>query len=435
MITIDIDRQVFNDAYFPYLDDNTRYLHFYGSAGSGKSVFVAQKLILESFKRKEGQDTLVIRKIERTIKESVFKLLKSIIYQWKLQDYFDVLKSPAEITNKLTGNRFVFTGLDDPEKIKSISGIQKIWVEEATELEQNDFTELDRRLRGMKNHQIIFTYNPIDEQNWLKILFHNTEVENAKIIKTTYLDNKFVDEEYAKTLNRLREIDENQWRIYALGEWGSQSLARKFNLSRVLEIKPTEPIQIIDGVKIFRNPEKTLYSLAIDTSSGLGADFTAISLRSIDGRLFAQMKAKVGEDQTVAIALNLAKWYNTKGKVLIIPEVNYGTYVTKTIRDNYDNNLIYKRFIQDPSKQYDSLVPDFGFKTTGANRDLIINEFAYKFHHENLEILNEDEKKEMQNFIWNDKNKRYEAQEGSHDDVLFSDFICVAGFDYIRQYL
>ena len=91
----------FNEAYFDYLDDNTRYLHFYGSAGSGKSVFVAQKLILESFKYKEGQDVLVVRKIEKTIKESVFKLLKSTIYKWKLDPYFDMLKSPAEITNNL----------------------------------------------------------------------------------------------------------------------------------------------------------------------------------------------------------------------------------------------------------------------------------------------------------------------------------------------
>ena len=407
--------------------------------------FVAQKLILESFKRKT--DTLVLRKVERTVKESVYKLLKSFIFQWKLQDHFEFFKSPAEIRNKLTGHSFIFAGLDDPEKIKSIAGIQKIWVEEATELKIDDYLELDRRLRGYKNLQLIFSYNPIDESHWLKKTFHNDTPDNCKILKTTYLDNKFIDPEYKKTLDNMKRIDENQWRIYALGEWGVLNLAHKFDINKVLKIEPKKPLQVIDQVQMFKPPEQgQIYSIGVDPSSGLGADYTAITMRAFypkNGKheLVAQMKAKVGERETARIAVNLANYYNRLGKVLIVPEVNgLGRAVTNYIMDEYDNDLIYKRFIQDPTKQYDTLVPDYGFQTNSNTRDRMINDMAYMFADEKLEVLTEEEITEMKTFIYvqseKDVNKgRYEAQEGSNDDLLFSDMLCIQGFDYIKQYI
>jgi phage terminase large subunit len=442
-MNITIKKRVFNDKYYPLLWDNSRYLHFYGSAGSGKSVFVAQKLVLESFKRKQNQDVLVIRKIEKTVKESVYKLIKSIIYQWKLQDHFDFFKSPSEIINKVTGSKFVFSGLDDPEKVKSIAGIQKIWIEEATELNRDDYLELDRRLRGMKDHQIIFSYNPIDENHWLKKLFHNSQVDNCKILKTTYLDNKFVDEDYAKVLNSLKEVDENQWRIYALGEWGVANLAHKFDAKKLMQIQPKQPLQIIDGVKIFTMPEpKQIYVMGIDPSSGLGGDFTAISVRNFyTGQLVAQMKSKATELETAKIAVNLANFLETqRSKCYIACEVNgLGRAVQTKIQESWPSEKIYKKYIQDPTKQFDTLVPDYGWETTSKNRDLIINEFANAFALDQIEVVNEDEIEEMRNFIWktdkNDARKgRYEAQENSNDDLLFADMICLAAFDFVRQY-
>lgn len=434
-MNIKIKKGVFNKVYIPYIWDTTRYLHIYGSAGSGKSYTVAQILILRSFKTKH--DTLVVRKIEKTLKESVFKLLIEIINKWKLQNHFEFTKSPAVIRNKLTGHRFVFTGLDDPEKIKSIAGIQKIWIEEATELNLEDYLELDRRLRGLTDHQIIFTYNPIDENHWIKKEFHNKKVENCRILKTTYLDNKFVDKTYADTLNRMKEIDENQWRIYALGEWGVLNLNHKFNVIKLTQLELKQPIKIIDGVKIYRQPEAVTYSMGIDSSRGRqGGDYTSISLRDQNYNQIATYKGKADEQLTFQIAFNLASHFNQIGKVYIIPEVNnMGIYLTNKFKEStYPDHLQYKRYITDATKQRDGTIPDYGYMTTTKTRPIMINEYADLFNQDELEVIDDDLKQEMLAFIWNEKNNRYEAQEGSHDDLIFADMICLQGFKYINQY-
>lgn len=191
-------------------------------------------------------------------------------------------------------------------------------------------------------------------------------------------------------------------------------------------------------VDVYHKPTPANYVMSIDTSSGLGNDYTAIKVRFTDGqkyREFLKVKQKLTEDETVQVALEIARRINSFGRCLIIPEVNFGSYVTNTIRDNYNNDLIYKRYIQDPNKQYDSLVPDFGWKTTGANRDLIINNFVRDFENGLVEVNSLTELDEMKYFVLDEEDNRFEALEGQHDDELMADFICLAGFDYFKEYL
>jgi len=65
------------------------------------------------------------------------------------------------------------------------------------------------------------TFNPISELHWLKRVFFDIGDDNAFILKTTYLDNPFLDDKYRETLERLKEQDYQYWRIYANGDWGS----------------------------------------------------------------------------------------------------------------------------------------------------------------------------------------------------------------------
>ena len=65
------------------------------------------------------------------------------------------------------GSSFLFKGLDDSEKIKSITGITDIVIEEATEITQDEFTQLDLRLRAQEpNLQIYLMFNPVSKMNW-----------------------------------------------------------------------------------------------------------------------------------------------------------------------------------------------------------------------------------------------------------------------------
>jgi hypothetical protein len=95
-------------------------------------------------------------------------------------------------------------------------------MEECSEMDENDVAELNRRLRGETKYykQIIITFNPISHLHWLKARFFDNPASKATIFKTTYLDNTFIDDEYKKELEDIKNYDEQQYRIYALGEWG-----------------------------------------------------------------------------------------------------------------------------------------------------------------------------------------------------------------------
>lgn len=222
MIKIDLTAlpKLTNEIYYPLYRNQSRYLVLYGGAGSGKSVFAAQKILVRIL-TEQPHRFLVVRKVARTLRFSVFSLFQDMIAQWELTPLFKVNKSDMTITC-INGNQILFAGLDDPEKLKSIAGITGIWIEEASELEQKDFQQLDLRLRGPTKYykQIILTFNPISALHWLKKEFFDYKKANATVLKTTYRDNKFIDPEYAKVLEELKYRDRTYYNIYALGEWG-----------------------------------------------------------------------------------------------------------------------------------------------------------------------------------------------------------------------
>jgi len=221
-INLNIDKEVFNEVYLPYLKTNTRYELFYGGAGSGKSAFVAQKLVLKHMTEK-NRKTLIVRKVKSTLRNSVFPEIIYWIKFFNVEDFFTI---PSGKGNSLdiegpNGNKFIFTGLDNVEKLKSISGITDMWIEEATELEQKDFQQLDLRIRGQDaNKQFILTFNPTDSNHWIKKFFFDSQMKNTTILRTTHLDNKFLDEESRENLEKYITIDQTWYNIYALGEWG-----------------------------------------------------------------------------------------------------------------------------------------------------------------------------------------------------------------------
>lgn len=137
-------------------------------------------------------------------------------------DFCRINKSDFEIELP-NGSIFLFKGLDDPEKIKSITGITDIVIEEASELIEDEFTQLDLRLRPKESFpQIYLMFNPISKKNWtFDYFFVGKEREDCLIIQTTYKDNKFLTKEYCKVLEDLQHRNPAYYRIYALGEFAT----------------------------------------------------------------------------------------------------------------------------------------------------------------------------------------------------------------------
>lgn len=215
------ERRLYNEKYIPLLKDQKRYIFLVGGGGSGKSVFQSQKEIIKSYEK--GNRCLCVRKVKDTLKQSMFQELKTRIEGYGLQDHFHITESPMYIKNKITGSDFIFRGLDDVEKIKSVARVTRVWIEEGSEVSKKDFDQIDLRLRGEGNLQITTTTNPIDEDLWInRDFWEKGETEDVTLCHSTFLDNRWVGEEYKNVMERLKKENPAYYNIYALGLWGSK---------------------------------------------------------------------------------------------------------------------------------------------------------------------------------------------------------------------
>ena len=216
-----LNPKIFNDWIFKIIDDYSHRMEVYmGGAGSGKSYGATQKVLLKALKHK--RTVLVIRKIQRTIKHSIWSLMLTHLRNSGYYDQCRINRSDFEIELP-NGSIFIFKGLDDEEKIKSIDGITDIVIEEATELTEDEFTQLNLRLRALVDFpQIYLMFNPINKKNWVYgYFFCEAKPLNALVIKTTYKDNKFLSAEYVSELERLKYRNPAYYRIYTLGEFAT----------------------------------------------------------------------------------------------------------------------------------------------------------------------------------------------------------------------
>lgn len=216
--------RVFNKQIYNNLTDyDSRIDLWYGGAASGKSHGVVQKVVVKALQSwSYPRRVLVLRKVSTTIKDSIFQDFLERLADWEILDYCKVNNTDKRITLP-NGAEFLFKGLDNPEKIKSIKGVSDIVMEEATEFTLDDFTQLNLRLREKKHDkkQIFIMFNPVSKVNWVYKTFFERKFEGAKIHLSTYMDNRFIDEKTRETIERLSETNTAYYKIYALGEFAT----------------------------------------------------------------------------------------------------------------------------------------------------------------------------------------------------------------------
>ncbi len=201
-----------------FLSDNLNkeILVSYGGAGSGKSYSTAQHIILRVLEERNKR-ILITRKTLPALRVSCLQLIKDLLNEYEIP--YKLNKS--ELDMQIGSNQILFKSLDNPEKIKS-SEFNYIWAEEATELTHQDYLQLRLRLRRkneLKN-QLIMTLNPIDQFHWIRTKVLDVPNEDVTSFQSNYKMNPFLSKEYIEQLENLKGIDENYYRIYALGEWG-----------------------------------------------------------------------------------------------------------------------------------------------------------------------------------------------------------------------
>lgn len=426
-----------NEKYIPLYKNQSRYLVLMGGGGSGKSIFAGRK-ILHRTVSETGHRFLVVRKVARTLRESCFKQLIGQISAHYEYSEWSINKTDMTIKYK-NGNEILFAGLDDVEKLKSIYNITGIWIEESSEIEPTDFRQLDIRLRGeTKNYkQIIFSFNPVDINHWLKKEFFDTQKQDSTSVHSTYKDNRFLDDEAIKVLESFKETDPYYYTVYCLGQWGvlGQSIFDKNKVSQRLSevrsvghktgyfaydydgLKITNIKWVEDQqgyIKIFKD-RTTLYPYVIGAdTSGEGSDkFVGQVIDNTSGEQVAILRHQFDEDMFAKQLYCLGMYYNT---ALIGVETNFSTYPINELQ-RLDYPRQYIREVEDSITH--KIEMKYGFKTTSLTRPVIIAELV-KIVREHVELFNDATTlEEMLTFARNEKG-RPEATEGAHDDCVMA---------------
>ena len=166
-----MDKMIYvNDVYIPFLKEERMTQIYYGGSSSGKSFFLAQRVVMDNL---NGVNWLLTRNIGKTIRNSLFNEIKKAISAYGVSHLYSINKSDMVITCKDNGKQILFAGLDDVEKLKSITPangvLERIWIEEATEVKREAYLQLKKRLRGYSpfKKSITLSFNPILKTHWI----------------------------------------------------------------------------------------------------------------------------------------------------------------------------------------------------------------------------------------------------------------------------
>lgn len=199
-----------------------RFIVNQGGTGSSKTYSLAQVVITKCFEE-TGNTWSIVRKNMPSLRASAMRDFMNILIEQEIYSEAD-----HEKTNNLyhlNGNDVEFFGLDEPQKVRSRRR-DYLWINEANELSYESFKQLALRT----NKRIYMDFNPSDEFHWI---YDNVLTrEDVELIVSTYKDNPFLPREVVKEIERYKQVDENYWKIYGLGERGASSVRvyTKFDL-------------------------------------------------------------------------------------------------------------------------------------------------------------------------------------------------------------
>lgn len=223
--------EVIGKGYGAFWRFRGRYRVVKGSRASKKSKTTALNLITRMMQYPQA-NTLVVRKVFRTLKDSCFTELKWAIHRLGVDAWWGIRESPLEMTYLPTGQKIYFRGLDDPLKVTSITVengyLCWCWIEEAYEImDERAFDMLDESiLGGIPKEtglfkQITLTFNPWNEKHWLKARFFDAPPDpDILALTTNYLCNEWLDQADLKVFETMRENNPRRYQVAGLGGWG-----------------------------------------------------------------------------------------------------------------------------------------------------------------------------------------------------------------------
>jgi phage terminase large subunit len=197
-----------------------------GGTRSGKTYNILLWIIFSYCQKNEGKIITICRKTYPALRGTVMRDFLTILKDHEIYSEEDHSKTASEY--KLNGNTIEFISLDMPQKIRGRKR-DLLFANEANELNFEDWQQLLFRT----NEKVIIDFNPSEEFHW--IYDHVLPRKDVEFFQTTYKDNPFLGAEIKAEIERLKDIDENYWRVYGLGERG-QAKSLVYTFTTIKEI-------------------------------------------------------------------------------------------------------------------------------------------------------------------------------------------------------
>lgn len=302
-INLNLNKELFVPKFYPFLlDYSARWQVFMGSAGSAKSYFITQKLIIRACREKIK--ILVCRRTGATIRNTCFSLFKDILAKWQLTPYVKIRETDFNIRFP-NGSEIIFMGLDEETKLLSLNNIGCIFIEEVFEVPKPIVEQLNLRLRGnTPNQQIIMAFNPISKNHWLYDFCEVNPPKSFQFIHSTYKDNPFLNAEYIAELEELYIRNPQKARIFCDGEWGVDAEGLVFQNWKVEHFNHEElQGQLMVGLDFgFIHDISAIVASLIDEKSGKIYIFDAFGATGKTNKDLAQIITDMGLSKSVIIA-------------------------------------------------------------------------------------------------------------------------------------
>jgi phage terminase large subunit len=267
-----IDIEIQTPRAFKPLLAKARYKGVHGGRGSGKSHFFAEYTIERCLV--ERTNVVCIREVQKSLSQSVKRLLESKIEDLGVQKFFEVQESQIKCTN---GGLIIFQGMQNhtADSIKSLEGFNIAWVEEAQSLSQRSLDLLRPTIRA-PDSELLFSWNPSQPTDPIDLLLRGDKLPtDAIVVQANYLDNPWLPSVLIDEMNFDRERDHDKYLHVWLGEYNNKSEARVYKNWVVEE---------------FERPAGTIYRFGADW--GFANDPTALIRCSIDeNRLYIDYEA------------------------------------------------------------------------------------------------------------------------------------------------
>jgi len=261
-MAVRFDKKWFNPLYFilnSLIKDNSiRIILVYGGKSSSKTISICQILVKECFIKEAN--TIAFRKESTIIPTTLKKSFNLAIDSMYLNPVFKKLDRKYMCNTQAGDEReIVLKGLDDEEKAKGIESYKYVYLDELNHFEQAEYEQFNLSLRGIEGQKIFASWNPVDENSWVKkelvdtYEFVDTEYKlpseesfvkrstcgKVVLIRTMYLDNYWIvgspcgtygyrDENLISEYEGLRTKNNNSYKVNVLGEWGKVVFGGEF---------------------------------------------------------------------------------------------------------------------------------------------------------------------------------------------------------------